>query len=240
MVKGVGVAAKYEIVMEGLSQMISTMEPGDRLPSEDQLSQQFSVSRMTVRRALQRLNDAKRIVGIRGSGTFVARPTVTKTMKIASFTESMRSAGMVARSVLLSAALELSDAESAARLGIEPGAPIYIIRRLRLGDDVPLCLERTLLFAAPFPGLLGYDLTGSLYELMQRKYSVAPARGDVRVAAVVPSAEEAGLLRVDQTVPCLRVENLAEATEKRFAEATVSLYRGDRYELFFPGPTLPQ
>src|SRR5690554_2914764 len=102
--------AKHQVVLEALSTTIAKMQPGDKLPSEDQLSMDFSVSPMTVRRALQVLSDANRIVGIRGKGTFVSQHSVTKRMGSISFTESMRAAGMTARADLLSASVEVSDA----------------------------------------------------------------------------------------------------------------------------------
>jgi len=66
-------AAKYEVVLKELSAAIAEMRPGDQLPTEQQLAEQFGVSNMTVRRALEVHSKTKRIVGIRGRGTFARK-----------------------------------------------------------------------------------------------------------------------------------------------------------------------
>src|SRR3954471_7689757 len=147
-------AAKYEEVLKHLSQSIAGMQPGERLPSEQALAAQYSVSAMTVRRALQMLIQAKRIVGIRGRGTFVAQPTVTKRMVMTSFTDSMKAAGMTARATVLSASIGPASAEAAADLGIDKHDQVITVERLRFGDDTALSIDRTVLNAANVPGLL--------------------------------------------------------------------------------------
>ena len=222
---------KYETVLKGLSQMISSMQPGDRLPSEQEIALEYGVSNMTVRRALDVLSAAKRIVGIRGRGTFVAQPSLTKQMTLSSFTESMRAAGMTARAEVLRMSLETASDATAERLQLEPGAQVLLIDRLRLGDDTPLSVDRTVLPAERFPGLLGYDLRGSLYDLLSQKYGVELSRADSRIAAVAPSTTDARLLNIPETTPCLRVRARGLDAQGEIIEATSSIYRGDLYEL---------
>lgn len=222
-------AAKYEVVLQELSATITEMSPGDQLPTEQQLAEQFGVSSMTVRRALEMLITAKRIVGIRGKGTFVARPSVTKRMTLASFTDSMRAAGTVARAEVLSASVGRASGETAEWFG--ETSSVYHLERLRFGDDVPLCIDRSALPADIFPGLLGEDLSGSLYEILMRKYRVGLSRAEARVSAVLPSAEDAALMNIDPGVPCIRVISRGSTGDGVLAEVTTSLYRGDVYEL---------
>ena len=229
-------AAKYEAVLESLSARIEKMSAGERLPTEQQLASDFGVSNMTVRRAIEVLSNAKRIVGVPGRGLFVARPAVVKQMTVASFTDSMRAAGLTARADVLSMAQRRSTKEEADGLEIPPGDPVYFIERVRFGGDVPLCIDRSLLPAHLFPGLLGMDLTGSLYEVLSRKYDVHLSRAESRVSAVLPAADDAGLLEIDPATPCIRVVARGVAADVGVVEQTASLYRGDRYELLI-GPT---
>lgn len=222
-------AAKYEIVLQELSATITNMSPGDQLPTEQQLAEQFGVSSMTVRRALEMLIKAKRIVGIRGKGTFVARPSVTKRMTLASFTDSMRASGSVARAEVLTASVGRAKGEAAEWFG--ESSPVYHLERLRFGDDVPLCIDRSALPADIFPGLLGEDLSGSLYEILMRKYGAGLSRAEARVSAILPSPEDAALLDINPGVPCIRVISRGSTGDGVLAEVTTSLYRGDVYEL---------
>lgn len=230
-------AAKYEAVLQDLSQRIATMAPGERLPSEQQLAETYEVSGMTVRRALQVLTDAKRIVGIRGRGTFVAQPTVSKRLILASFTESMRAAGMTARTEVISAGLAKASKDVAERLNIEEKEQVVTLTRLRFGDETPLCLDYSVLRAAGFPGILGHNLEGSLYELLRKRYGVELSRAELRLSAVLPSAEEAELLAIATTVPCIKARSRSMLDDGTIVEDTTSIYRGDRYELIVDSET---
>ncbi|QJU55760.1 GntR family transcriptional regulator [Herbiconiux sp. KACC 21604] len=230
-------AAKYEVVLKALSASIAQMAPGDKIPTEQQLAAEFDVSSMTVRRALEALTNAKRIVGIRGKGTFVAQPAVTKRMTLASFTDSMRAAGRTARAEVLSASIGPADAELAEKFGIGEDDSVYTIERLRYGDDTPLCIDRSILPADLFPNLLGNDLAGSLYEIFRRRYDTELSRASSRVSAVLPTGKEAKLLQITTAAPCLRVIARGSTRDQRVAEITTSLYRGDLYELLIEPET---
>ena len=223
--------AKYEVVLKELSAAISDMHPGDRLPTEQQLAEQFEVSSMTVRRALEVLSSTKRIVGIRGRGTFVTEPAVTKRMTLASFTGSMKAAGRTARAEVLSAGIGRVDLETSVQFEIATSASVYRLERLRFGDDTPLCIDRSVLPAELFPNLLASNLAGSLYEILSRRYGVSLSRAESRVSAVLPAAEDAELLCIDSGVPCLQVISQGSTADGVMAEITTSLYRGDLYEL---------
>jgi GntR family transcriptional regulator len=225
------VVAKYEEVLKDLSLTIADMQPGERLAGEQALAAQYGVSAMTVRRALQVLIQAKRIIGIRGRGTFVAQPTVTKRMVMASFTDSMKAAGMTAHARVLSASIGLVNADVATDLGVGKADQVVTVERLRFGDDIPMSIDRTMLNAAAVPGLLGEDLTGSLYELLARRYGMTLSRAESRVSAVLPTPEEAALLVIPASQPCLRVHSRSITDAGDVAEQTTSIYRGDRYEL---------
>ncbi|WP_223623523.1 GntR family transcriptional regulator [Microbacterium sp. EST19A] len=224
-------AAKYEVVLKELSAEIAEMRAGDQLPTEQQLAARFNVSSMTVRRALEALINAKRIVGIRGKGTFVAEPSLTKRMTLASFTDSMRAAGRTARAEVLSAGIAPAAPEVATDFGMAGSASVYTVERLRFGDDTPLSIDSSQLPAELFPNLLGNDLTGSLYEILRRRYDVHLTRASSRVAAVLPTPREAELLGITVDQPCLRVVARGSLADGRVAEITRSIYRGDLYEL---------
>jgi GntR family transcriptional regulator len=225
------VAAKYEVVLKDLSAQIAQMRAGDKLPTEQQLAAEFNVSTMTVRRALEALTNAKRIVGIRGKGTFVAEPGLTKRMTLASFTESMRAAGRTARAEVLSAGVARAGSEAASDFGIDASESVYTVERLRFGDDTALSIDRSRLPADLFPNLLGNDLSGSLYEILRRRYDTHLTRASSRVSAVLPTAREAELLGITTSQPCLRVVARGSTAAGRVAEVTTSIYRGDLYEL---------
>lgn len=225
------VASKYKGIVRELSHRISMMKQGDQLPSELQLSGEFGVSPMTVRRALQVLIDAGRVVAVRGKGTFVQRPGVVNRMEMRSFTQAVKSAGMEPSTQLLWASTSPSDKALAALLDIAPGAMAYRIERLRFADEQPIALEVVSLSADKYPGLLGMDLTRPLHELLATHFNTYSAEMETRIGAAIPDPREAELLRIDRSVPCLRLHSRRHDLTGRVELAAVALYRGDLWEV---------
>ena len=223
---------KYEVVLGWLSQLVSEAAPGTRIPTEKELAAKFSVSTMTVRRALQILIEAGRLNGVPGRGTFVTRPRVTKQMKASSsFCEAMRVSGRIPSSRLLEASLRPADPGEADSLGLPDDAMVYVIRRVRLADQIPLGYEVSTLNATALPGLLAHDLENSLYEIVAAKYGLEIIRAEMVVSARLPDREAADQLKIDPLTPCLQTRVTSGIRDGALVEHTVSLFRGDMYEV---------
>ena len=223
---------KYEMILNELASRVAGMEYGTRLPTEKELAAEFGASSMTVRRALQIMIGSGRLRGIPGRGTFVVHPRVTKVVSAASsFTDAMRADGRIPSSRLLEATIRQPSEEEASWFALDTGSLIYVITRVRLGDDIPLAYETAVLDAAPFPGLLGADLESSLYQTLESKYGTEVIRTGLVVSARLPGAAEAGKLAIDRLVPCLQTTvTSADGTGHTF-EHTRSVFRGDMYEV---------
>ncbi|SEE74695.1 GntR family transcriptional regulator [Ruania alba] len=222
---------KYDAIARDLSTMIDAKQAGDRIPSEQELAASYGVSAMTVRRALQILTEGGRIEGIPGRGTFVREPTVRKALTSTSFSETMRATGRVPSSRLLEASI--TGATEAERRELDLGGQdaVLHIRRVRYGDDVPLCVEHSRLAADRFPGLLGHDLEASLYALLRTKYHTQIRRARFEVAATLADPASAEHLSIGVDVPCLLTTTVGHDQHGDHVELTTSLYRGDVYRL---------
>jgi len=225
-------AHRYEEILQTLSERISTLEAGARIPTEKELAAEFDASSMTVRRALQILTQNGQLRGVRGRGTFVAHPRVTKMMgSAASFTDAMRSCGRRPSSVLVEAAIRQATPEEAQWFGAPPGTQVYSIKRVRLGDGTPLGFEVTHLRAQLFPGLLAANLEQSLYDILATQYGIAIVRTSIVVSTRCPTLDEAGHLGIEPTMPCLQTIVTSETGDGALFEHTVSIFRGDLYEI---------
>jgi GntR family transcriptional regulator len=206
--------------------------PGTRIPAEDRLCELLGVSRITVRHALRNLESLDLLRREHGRGTFVRNATVVAGLRgLTSFTEEMAVLGLVVGTRLLDKSLVKADAAVAARLGIEEGDVVVLLRRLRLGNDAPIGIQAAHLRLDRVPGLVDEDLAaGSLYDRLERRYGIKPleATETYRVGAV--SAEDAALLGVAPGSPAFIVERVTIDAQGPF-EFTHSIMRGDRYEI---------
>lgn len=227
------VERKHEWVRRSLRDELSAAPAHSPLPTERELAERFEVSRATIRAAIAGLRDAGLIYQVQGAGTFTAEAAIVKTLALSSFSEDMAERHLRPSSQLLDGDTHGADADTAAKLRLSPGDTVLRLRRLRLADEAPMCLETVRLSAARFPALFEHDLTASLYQLLDETYRTRLVRADQTVRATVVEPEQAELLRVAPFSPALLVERVGIDQRERPTEHTVSLYRADRYELSF-------
>lgn len=204
---------------------------GDQFPTEEELVEEYEVSRGTVRQALLRLRDDGLLTSRRGRGTFVVDPShLDETPGISSLALTLRALGVVESSVVR--AQELRQAGAVAdHLGLRPHDPVVYLERLRLGDGEPLALDRSWLPAPIASPLVHADLTsGSLYSALARDCGVRVTGGTEHVRPAQPSVAERQLLRLPRHEALFVLERLA-VTGVEPVEFRTSLMRGDRYEL---------
>jgi len=205
---------------------------GHQIPAEDRLCAKFSVSRITLRHALRNLEESGLLRREHGRGTFVRSATlVAGTRELTSFTQEMELIGVRASSRILDCSLTVANTGTADALEIEEGDPIVRIRRLRFGNDLPIGIQTAQLSAVRAPGFLeSGTLQGSLYRALEERYGIVPAaaREVYRVAAVGP--DDAKLLGTEPGSPAFVVERVTTDARGPF-EYTVSVMRGDRYEI---------
>src|SRR5919106_6296544 len=165
---------RYREIERYLRSQVEGAPPGAPLPSEAELCERFSVSRMTVRQALQELTNDGLVERRRGQGTFVAhRPVHRRPGVFLSFTEEMSRRGVQATSRLLSAGLDDPRRPEAEDLGLAPGGQVVRVVRVRLADGVAVALEDAAL-VPELAGVLEEDLGGgSLHGALERRGVVA-------------------------------------------------------------------
>lgn len=223
---------KYRQLLRILEERIDGLPPGTPFPPERQLEQEYGVSRVTVRQALQQLVLAGRLERAQGRGTFVARPKFEQVLALTSFSEDMAARGLRPGSRMLAVREVPADASLAERLGVALGAPVVMIQRLRLADDEPMALETVYCSAERFPDLLTVDLTNrSLYAWLAERYGVELAHATQTIEATVLMGDEARLLEVPPGTPAFRLERYTFDRQNQPVEVVRSLYRGDRYKL---------
>ncbi|RMF52818.1 MAG: GntR family transcriptional regulator, partial [Bacteroidetes bacterium] len=206
-----------------------------RLPSENQLGERFGVSRITVRRALQTLENEGLIYRRQGLGSFVRDHRVRQGLvRLTDFVEDMMQAGLTPASRVLFHGPEPAPPEAAAALEVEPGTTVVRLDRLRLGDGVPLAFDRTWLPVFYAQLLEGHDLTAeTIYHILERDYGIPVLRGRYRIEAVNATEDLADHLDVPVGRALLRISRTSFTEGDRRIYFQQRYYRSDRvaYEL---------
>jgi GntR family transcriptional regulator, N-acetylglucosamine utilization regulator len=209
------------------------MKPNDRLPAEDELAATHGVSKATVRQALNDLAVAGVLRREQGRGTFVAEPKLAQgPREMTSFTDEMRSRGLRPSSKVLNHDIIMAETDIAEKLRVTEGSQVMRLKRLRLADDEPMGIQTAYLSLALAPRLMEEEFTNtSLYEALERKYSLRPARAQETYVAVLLDRADAKLLKAAAASPALFAERVSYLSSGQPLEVTYSIMRGDRYQI---------
>jgi GntR family transcriptional regulator len=223
---------RYYEIEQALRARIADLKPDDPLPSDAMLCEEFGVSRMTARNAVQRLSQEGLVYRVPGRGTFVAEPPVHRQAdNLLSFTEEMRRRGRVPSSRLLAREVREPGPAEASRLQLEPGAEVIAIRRLRVADEEPMAIEEAVFPAAIAPLIESADLEHhSLHDTLVEGGHV-PAMGRARLGAEAADPEDALLLEVPEGSPLLVEKRVIHDQDGHPLELCESRYAGARYGL---------
>jgi GntR family transcriptional regulator len=225
------VTGKTAIIVRRLRQLIATMGPDTRIPSERDLARQWGVARMTVRNGIDVVIKAGQLERRPGAGTFVVEAPYAKTLGLSSFTDDMRSRGREPSNRVLEFTLEAAGPEISHRLGVADDEPVHRFTRLRLADGQPIAVETNWIPVAVAPSLDEAAVEGSLYAVLTERYGIAPGEATSTVDAALPEAATAAALEIGEHAPCLRIRMDYVDQRGRPLMASDGLYAASRYQL---------
>jgi GntR family transcriptional regulator len=144
----------------------------------------------------------------------------------------MRRRGFDARSVVLGSAVVSADAPTAAKLGLETGARVFRLERLRTGDGEPLAIQTAHIPLELAPGIADEEFAqSSLYQVLERRFGLVPVSAHERHWAALIERPQARLLEVKAGSAGLCAERVALLRDGRPLEYTASVMRADRYQI---------
>jgi GntR family histidine utilization transcriptional repressor len=201
------VVAPFEQIKQYLKARLATGDwtPGALMPSEADLVAQFSVSRMTVNRALRELQQEGLVDRVQGVGTFAAAlHRVSSSLVIRDIHEEILARGHSHHATVHLVKAEVASAAVAQRLGVAPGARVFHTLIVHHENGVALQCEDRYVNPLCAPDYLSVDFTRvtPTHYLLE----VAPLwEAHFSVQAGLPSAREARLLGLKRSDPCLIV-----------------------------------
>lgn len=227
--------ALWETIARTLSDEIAGQRyrPGDRLPTEAELSTRFGVNRHTVRRALAELAARDIVRARRGSGvTVLSRPTEYALGRRTRFHQNLSAQGLTAGRDLHRLETCGADAIEAEGLGLLPGDPVHVCEGVSLADGQPLAAFRSVFPARRMPGLLDRLAgTPSITAALAAEGIADYTRAWTRLTAMVADPVLALRLLISEGAPVLRSVGLNIDPTGSPVEFGQTWFAGDRVTL---------
>lgn len=202
----------YEQIMQTIKDDIQNgkFTAQKKLPTEEELSEAYNVSRITIRRAVSELVKQGLVEKKQGKGTFVCSPKLHKAFNHPgmSFTEICAANGVKASAKIISTGVVVPDnPQVKAWLGLKSDEPAVRIQRLRYADERPLVIEDNY-FGMEYAYLLGIDLEkDSLYRYLRDEKGMEIMAGELTLRLVRVDSKAAKLLSVARGTPMLRIDS---------------------------------
>ncbi|MFI8763987.1 histidine utilization repressor [Streptomyces sp. NPDC053792] len=227
-----GSAPAYQRVKDLVVEQITRgrWSEGDALPSESQFVESLGLSRMTINRALRELSTQGVLRRVMGVGTFVApRKGSSALAEIHDIADEVRRRDHRHRAEVVFLREETAGPDISGQFGLDPRRAVFRSRVVHFEDDVPIQLEDRYVDPRFAPGYLDQDFTRrTLFTFLSE---AAPlGRGEHIVEAVLPSAEEAEILGIAPSEPCLLIHRRTWSQDALVSIARL-LHPGSRYRL---------
>ncbi|MGB3623677.1 GntR family transcriptional regulator [Ketobacter sp. MCCC 1A13808] len=226
----------YVQIKETLKKRIldGVYQPHDRLPSENEMMNAFSVSRITVRQALRDLYTEGLVFSAQGKGTFVSKPkAVQDVQRLEGLGEAMTPKGYQASARML----EIAECRPAKKvqeaLQLQKGEDVIQVKRLRYLSQSPVSVDTSYFPLSIGRKLLGRDLTGDIFPMLENQLHIALGKADIRLEARKADNDTAKLLGIESGEAIMWVTRLTYDTQNNPIDFEYLAFRGDTYQYHF-------
>lgn len=228
---------KYENVAKQIEHYIkvNNLEQGDKLPSLDQLTEEFSVSKSTIIKALDVLEIKGLIYQVRGSGIFVRqaqRPGFINLSGGQGFSNDME--GIQLEGNVISLEVIKPSKKIAKSLMLEEDEDVYYLKRVRSMEGLAFCIEESY-YSKKHVIYLNEELAkGSIFEYLQNDLKLSFGFADIYFKISELDKEEAPLLDLKEKDATLLTESLYYLHNGEPYNFSVLKYHKDHVQFFVP------
>jgi len=182
--------------------------PGDRLPSEAELCNQYQVSTITARRAIKILVEQDIAETRQGHGTYLKKLDIgNATFDLHGLQNVFTDPRTQVR--ILGAAAVNANERVASKLNVEQGTRVIYIRRLLYQESLPIMFHREYMILDPTNPTVEAELeVTALSGLFTGSGKTILKRGDLGIDATVLNDEEAFVLKYSVGAPAFRIEHI--------------------------------
>ncbi|WP_318245855.1 GntR family transcriptional regulator [Bacillus tianshenii] len=210
-------------------------KPGDKIPSEHQLVEQYKVSRNTAKKAIEDLVNEGILYRVQGTGTFVNKPKIEHSLSgFYSFSQILREKGLNPKDIILELKTESADQTIAKALRLNLDEEVIHLKRVRCANDEPIILESSYLPKKFIHDPDKMKMVGEvpLYDLLANEFETNVVSAKESFEPVLILEKEAIMLGVEKGNPALLLERVAFNGKKEPVEYCKSIVRGDRCRFY--------
>ncbi|WP_110113857.1 GntR family transcriptional regulator [Bacillus sp. CGMCC 1.16541] len=204
--------------------------PNTLIPTEQELIEEFNVSRTTIRQAITMLVQDGLLEKKQGKGTIVKdQPLVGSLGKLKGFAEEVTEKGLTPRSKLMRAEFSRDFYSEKEVLGLADDEEVLVIERIRFADQIPIAIERSCWPAYIGKILVKHDLNmAKFYEILEEN-DVLLKNAKEKISAMNATIHEADLLGIRGGEALLEMTRLSFGFDDKPIEFTKTKFRSDKY-----------
>jgi GntR family transcriptional regulator len=219
-------ALKYEHVASDVERRIREGEfkPHDQLPISSELCEQYDVSRITIKKALDELVERGLLVKRRGAGTFVKdvdAATMNPVRRVTGYTDEALEEGSEVETEVRDFSVARADETVAKRLRVAPGTFVWQIVRVRFTNGAKGLISYTWIPLDIVPGLTEEIVQDSLYKHVKHTLGLKIGSAHRTLSADMPTKEEREALRMPEGVPVFQIDQVVYLGDGRLFEYSV-------------------
>jgi len=220
-----------EIIRQGIENEV--WKPDSSIPSENELSNIYGISRMTVRSVLNLLVQEGLIYKVPGKGTFVSKPKiVSNLLSQMGIKDQLEEMGYETLTKLVSIEKIMASSQITKALNLPCNVEVYVLKRIRYIKNEPFSIHISYIPVSLCPNLEVKDLEGvQLCNILRNEYQFKIGRKVETLESTNATLEEAKMLSVKKLFPLLLLDSIVYTEDGLPIEFSKVLFRGDKIKL---------
>lgn len=208
-------------------------QPGERIPTEQELQQMFNMSRITVRQAISQLENIGLVVKKQGKGTYVSFAKISHNLlNLTSFTEDITAKGLNPKSIVLSIEKGIYH-EISEKINVDMNTELIYIKRLRLINDEEVGIHHCYI-NNDIANIVDLNILKepkiSLYQVLEKERHINISYADETLEGGAADKAISKLLKIKVNDPLLIVERVTYTSDNLPIEYVKMHYRADKYK----------
>lgn len=228
-----GAQPKYKIIEQDILDAIQSGQyaKDDLIPTEHEFAKKYNVSRVTVRNATDNLVTLGYLYRIPGSGTYVAKTTITKTAtKPISFHKEMEALNKTVLNKVVKFEIQEASPTISSILNIPEKSLVYYIERIRYGNDTPYMYEHSYIPTSFFTDLSLQDLGISKYAYFERK-GMKVDHSDQTLIPILADKKYQEVFHLEEHTALIKVENIIYSETSQIIDYTIDIINPKVYQV---------